>query len=207
MPRGWCFDPDLHASMHELGTLEEAKAGILENARRAVLAVRRLEHGSVESIEDAIAQLAALREQAHDGLNQIRRVQLIVRAVEWLLAHDQGNAATHWRWCPRRTADPGEPDLQGREGSQVALSAMVIASNVSEGSGEAQLRRALAKLSTMPGRRFLFVDTTALKRRAVTRVLLTSWDISVVQIVVPDAAAEFPARPATFPIRSAASAS
>ncbi len=192
--------------MLELGTLEDARTRILESAQRAVLAVRRLENVPVQSIEDGVAQLTVLREQAHDSLIHIRRAQLIVRAAEWLLSHDHGNQSTRWHWCPRRTADPGEPDLQGCEG-QVTLSAMVVAAHSTEGSGEAQLRRALAKLATMPGRKFLFVDTTALKRRAVTRILLTSWDISVVQIALPDATGARPIRPVAFPVGSAASAS
>lgn len=192
--------------MLELGTLEEARTKILENAQRAVLAVRRLEGVPVESIEDGVTQLTQLREQAHDSLIHIRRAQLIVRAAEWLLAHAYGNSATRWHWCPRRTADPGEPDLQGREG-QVTLSAMVVAASATEGSGETQLRRSLAKLSTMPGKKFLFVDSTTLKRRAVTRVLLTSWDIGVVQIAEPDATGVRSARSVAFPVGSTASAS
>lgn len=191
--------------MLELGTLEEARSKILENAQRAVLAVRRLE-GVPESIADGITQLTVLREQAHESLTHIRRAQLIVRAAEWLLAHDYGNSATRWQWCPRRASDPAEPDLQGGDGT-VTLSAMVVATCATEGSGETQLRRSLAKLSTMPGKKFLFVDTTALKRRAVTRVLMTSWDISVVQIAEPDAAGARSVRSLAFPVGSAASAS
>lgn len=191
--------------MIELGTLEEARSQILEHAQRAVLAVRRLE-GVPESIEDGITQLSVLREQAHESLTHIRRAQLIVRAAEWLLAHDYGNSATRWQWCPRRAADPGEPDLQGGD-DQVSLSAMVVAACATEGSGETQLRRSLARLSTMPGKKFLFVDTTALKRRAVTRVLLTSWDIGVVQIAEPDATGARSVRSVAFPVRSSASVS
>lgn len=191
--------------MIELGTLEEARSQILEHAQRAVLAVRRLE-GVPESIEDGITQLSVLREQAHESLTHIRRAQLIVRAAEWLLAHNYGNSATRWQWCPRRAADPGEPDLQGGD-DQVSLSAMVVAACATEGSGETQLRRSLARLSTMPGKKFLFVDTTALKRRAVTRVLLTSWDIGVVQIAEPDATGARSVRSVAFPVRSPASVS
>jgi len=188
--------------MLELGTLEEARSKILEHAQRAVLAVRRLE-GVPESIADGITQLTVLREQAHESLTHIRRAQLIVRAAEWLLAHGYGNSTTRWQWCPRRAADPGEPDLQGGDG-QVTLSAMVVAACATEGSGETQLRRSLAKLSTLPGRKFLFVDSTALKRRAVTRVLLTSLDISVVQIAEPDAAGAQSGRAVAFPVGSPA---
>lgn len=191
--------------MLELGTLEEARSKILEHAQRAVLAVRRLE-GVPESIEDGITQLSVLREQAHESLTHIRRAQLIVRAAEWLLAHDYGNSTTRWQWCPRRASDPGEPDLQGGNG-EVSLSAMVVAACATEGSGETQLRRSLARLSTMPGKKFLFVDTTALKRRAVTRVLLTNWDIGVVQIAEPDATGTRSVRSVAFPVRSSASVS
>jgi hypothetical protein len=180
--------------MLELGTLDNAREKILNDAQRAVLAVRRIGTQPVESIQDGIEQLTALREQAYDSLAQIQRAQLIVRAAEWLLAHDLGSSETRWQWNPRRRADQDEPDLQGSSGEQVILSVMVAASHLADSAIDARLRRSLSRLSSMPGKKFLFVDTTALKRRAVTRVLLASWDISVVQIAAHEAADAAPTR-------------
>ena len=168
--------------MLELGTLDDAREKILQDAQRAVLAVRRIDHPPVESIQDGVAQLTALREQAYEHLVQLQRAQLIVRAAEWLLEHDLSNTETRWRWNPRRPADQDEPDLQGSVNERVIVSAMVAASHLADSALDARLRRSLSKLATLPGKKFLFVDTTSLKRRAVTRVLLASWDISVVQI-------------------------
>ncbi len=189
--------------MLELGTLDDARRKILNDARRAVLAVRRIESPPVESIQDGIAQLTALREQACDSLAQIQRAQLIVRAAEWLLAHDLDDLEARWHWNPRRPADQDEPDLQGSSGEQVVVSAMVAASQLADSAIDARLRRALARLASMPGRKFLFVDTSALKRRAATRVLLASWEIRVVQIAAHDAAVGGPAgTPIGFPVNS-----
>jgi len=168
--------------MLELGTLDDAREKILQDAQRAVLALRRIDHPPVESIQDGVAQLTALREQAYEHLVQLQRAQLIVRAAEWLLEHDLGSTETRWRWNPRRPADQDEPDLQGSANERVIVSAMVAASHLADSALDARLRRSLSKLASLPGKKFLFVDTTSLKRRAVTRVLLASWDISVVQI-------------------------
>lgn len=186
--------------MIDLGTLDDARKKILSDAQRAVLAVRDMDFAPADSIQDGITQLTALREQAYDSLVQIQRAQLIVRAAEWLLAHDFSNSDTRWRWNPRRPADHDEPDLQGCAGEQVEVSAMVAASHLSDSAVDARLRRSLARLSSMQGRKFLFVDTTALKRRAVTRVLLASWEISVVQVAVQDTSLAGPPRALTgFP--------
>ncbi|HQR76602.1 MAG TPA: hypothetical protein PLR35_09265 [Burkholderiaceae bacterium] len=163
----------------------------------------------MESIQDGVAQLTALREQAYDNLVQLQRAQLIVRAAEWLLEHDLGNTDTRWQWNPRRPADQDEPDLQGSAGERIIVSAMVAASHLADSALDARLRRSLSKLASLPGKKFLFVDTTSLKRRAVTRILLASWDISVVQIALRDAPAASATRTLTsFPAgASAASAS
>jgi hypothetical protein len=191
--------------MLELGTLDNAREKILTDAQRAVLAVRRIGSAPVESIQDGIAQLTALREQAYDSLAQIQRAQLIVRAAEWLLAHDLGSPETRWQWNPRRPADQDEPDLQGSSGEQVTLSVMVAASHLADSALDARLRRSLSRLASMPGKKFLFVDTTALKRRAATRVLLASWDISVVQIAAHEAAVDGATRVlAGFPVGAGA---
>jgi hypothetical protein len=186
--------------MLELGTLDDAREKILQDAQRAVLALRRIDHPPVESIQDGVAQLTALREQAYEHLVQLQRAQLIVRAAEWLLEHDLGNTETRWSWNPRRPADQDEPDLQGSANDRVIVSAMVAASHLADSALDARLRRSLSKLASLPGRKFLFVDTTSLKRRAVTRVLLASWDISVVQIAPRAGAAASTARTlASFP--------
>lgn|SRR5512147_2150620 len=194
--------------MLELGTLDNAREKILHDAQRAVLALRRFDYPPVESIQDGVAQLTALREQAYDNVVQLQRAQLIVRAAEWLLEHDLGNTDTRWQWNPRRPADQDEPDLQGSAGERIIVSAMVAASHLADSALDARLRRSLSKLASLPGKKFLFVDTTSLKRRAVTRILLASWDISVVQIALRDAPAASATRTLTsFPAgASAASA-
>lgn len=186
--------------MLELGTPDDARERILQDAQRAVLALRRIDSPPVASIEEGVAQLTAFREQAYDNLVQLQRAQLIVRAAEWLLEHDLGNAQTRWHWNPRRPTDQDEPDLQGSANERIIVSAMVAASHLADSALDTRLRRSLAKLASLPGKKFLFVDTSALKRRAVTRVLLASWDISVVQLAVRDVAAASTARTLTrFP--------
>jgi hypothetical protein len=177
--------------MLELGTLDDAREKILQDAQRAVLALRRIDYPPVESIQDGVAQLTALREQAYEHLVQLQRAQLIVRAAEWLLEHDLGNTDTRWHWNPRRRADQDEPDLQGSANERIIVSAMVAASHLADSALDARLRRSLSKLASLPGKKFLFVD------------------ISVVQIAPRDVAAASTTRTLTnFPAgASTASAS
>ena len=67
-------------------------------------------------------------------------------------------------------------------GETIRVCAEVNALEEPVGVIDAQMRRALARLATLEGRRFYFVRTASMKRRAVTKVVKAGWDIAVVQI-------------------------
>jgi hypothetical protein len=171
--------------MVELGTFAEARSQVLANAQRQLQALRRALAATVESVEEGALLLGSVRRQAHEQLNQLQHEQLIVTAAEWLVAHGIGSADTVWHWTPRSRSDHAGPDLMGSAAGGARIVAEVNALEEPVGVIDAQMRRALAKLAALDGRRYYFVRTSSMKRRAVTKVLKSGWDIAVVQVTAP----------------------
>jgi hypothetical protein len=168
--------------MVELGTFEDARRQVLANAQRQLASLKRALADPVESVDAASALLSSLRRQAHEHLNQIQHEQLIVAAAEWLVAHGVAGATTLWHWNARSRSDHAGPDLMGSEDGVVRVCAEVNALEEPVGVIDAQMRRSLARLASLDGRRFYFVRTTSMKRRAVTKVVKAGWDVAVVQV-------------------------
>jgi hypothetical protein len=175
--------------MLELGTFQDARAKVLQDAGRLLAAIRRLVGEPVDSVDAAVAVLTSLRRQAHEHLSQVQHQQMIVCAAEWLVSQGIATPSMQWQWNPRHTNDHVGPDLLGLEGSTIRLCAEVNALEEPVGVIDAQMRRALAKLAAIQGRRFYFVRTVSMKRRAVTKVLKAGWDIAVVQVALQPPAA------------------
>jgi hypothetical protein len=178
--------------MLELGTFEEARTKVLADAQRLLAGIRRVVAEPIDTVEAGLAVLTNVRKQAHEHLSQIQHEQMIVCAAEWLVNHGIATASTHWRWNPRHSSDHAGPDLLGLEGDAVRLCAEVNALEEPVGVIDAQMRRALTKLAALQGRRFYFVRTASMKRRAVTKVVKGGWDIAVVQLALQSAAAKVP---------------
>lgn len=170
--------------MLELGSFEDARRKVLANSQRLLLGVKRAVAEPIDSVDTGLAMLASLRRQAHDGLIHIQRDQMIICAAEWLVTHGVASPATCWHWNPRSSTEPAGPDLIGRDGDAATICAEVAASEEPVGVIDAQMRRALAKLASMEGRRFYFVRSVSMKRRAATKVIKAGWDIAVVQIAL-----------------------
>jgi hypothetical protein len=173
--------------MVELGTFADARSQVLANTQRLLAALKRALNEPVASVDEGVLLLGSVRRQAHEHLNQIQHEQLIVAAAEWLVAHGVGTRDTIWHWNPRSRSDFGGPDLMGSDGGVLRICAEVNALEEPVGVIDAQMRRALAKLASLDARRFYFVRTTSMKRRAVTKVVKAGWDIAVVQVAAQPA--------------------
>jgi len=178
--------------MLELGTFEEARSKVLANAQRLLAGIRRTAAESVDTVEAGIVVLTNVRKAAHEHVSQLQHEQMIVSAAEWLVNHGIATATTRWQWNPRHSSDHAGPDLLGIDGDLVRLCAEVNALEEPVGVIDAQMRRALTKLATLHGRRFYFVRTASMKRRAVTKVVKAGWDIAVVQLPLQSATAKLP---------------
>jgi hypothetical protein len=186
-------------SNHE--PFEHARRELLADVQRRLLMLQRMNSEPVESIDDAMTRLHLLRRQALDDLNEIQRDYLLVLAAEWLVAHGMAAASTRWQLKPR-AGGADLPPLVGRDGDIVTISAEVNASDEPIGAIDAQMRRVLFRLSTMPGRRFYFVRSASMKRRAVTKVIKAGWDVAVVQLAQDSARAVAPTLAMTSSLRT-----
>ncbi len=160
---------------------QQARHDLLADVQRRLQALQRLSSVPVDSIEDALARLQSLRRQALDDFNEIQRDHLLVLAAEWLVAHGVAAASIQWQLKPR-SGGADVSQLVGRDGDAVAICAEVNAATEPVGAIDAQMRRVLFRLSAMPGRKFYFVRSASMKRRAVTKVIKAGWDVAVVQL-------------------------
>jgi hypothetical protein len=173
--------------MLELGSFDDARRKVLADAQRTLAGIKRVVAEPTDSIDATMAVLSTVRRQAQEYLNQIQHEQMIIGAAEWLVRHGVAGVPLRWLWNPRQSGDRSGPDLVGLEGDATRVCAEVGAQEDAVGVVDAQMRRALAKLTEMEGRRFYFVRTASMKRRAVTKIVKAGWDIAVVQIALqPD---------------------
>lgn len=173
--------------MLELGSFDDARRRVLAEAQRHLTGLTRAIAEPTGCIDDTVALLTSIRRQAQEQLHQIQHQQMIVSAAEWLVRHGVAGVPLRWLWNARTTGDRGGPDLAGLEGDALRVCAEVSALDEPVGVIDAQMRRALTKLAAMEARRFYFVRSVSMKRRAVTKVVKGGWDIAVVQIALqPD---------------------
>lgn len=173
--------------MLELGSLDDARRKVLADAQRTLAGIKRVVAEPTDSIDATMAVLLTVRRQAQEYLNQIQHQQMIISAAEWLVRHGVAGVPLRWLWNPRQSGDRSGPDLVGLEGDVTRVCAEVSAQEDAVGVVDAQMRRALTRLTEMEGRRFYFVRTVSMKRRAVTKIVKSGWDIAVVQIALqPD---------------------
>ncbi len=173
--------------MLELGSFDDARRKVLAEAQSRLAGIKRVVAEPYESIDAAMTALSTVRRQAQEYLNQIQHEQMMIAAAEWLVRHSAGGVPLRWLWNPRHSGDRGGPDLVGLEGDAMRVCAEVSAQEDAVGVVDAQMRRALIRLAGQEGRRFYFVRTVSMKRRAVTKIVKAGWDIAVVHITLqPD---------------------
>jgi len=170
--------------MLELGSFDDARRKVLADARKSLTGLNRLMAEPAESIDDTVELLTSIRRQVQEHLNHIQHQQMIVCAAEWLVRHSVAGVPLRWLWNPRQSGERGAPDLVGLEGETVRVCADVSAVDEPIGVVDTQMRRGLTRLAAMEGRRFYFVRSVSMKRRAVTKVVKGGWDIAVVQIAL-----------------------
>lgn len=158
------------AIMEGITSFAAAELKILTDIKRCITSIRSLVASDVSSAREGVGVLQTLRQVAYEDVNQIQHEELVFRAARSLRDADFVNETLEWYWNPRQTGDVNEPDLQARNGGGVVLSAEVTTSERPDGVIDTRMRDTLAKLSTMQGRKFYFVRTDAMLRRAKTKV-------------------------------------
>lgn len=174
--------------MERLGTFEAANAKVLADAQRCIARIKQLCAESVATADDGVKVLRVLREEAYEDLNQIQHEHLIVHAAQWLIHQKHCSTAVEWSWNPRQTGNDSEPDLRGVQGGAVVVSAEITTSREPVGVIDTRMRKTLAKLAQTEGRKFYFVRTEAMQRRAATKIAKAGWQIQVVLLGGPGVA-------------------
>jgi hypothetical protein len=168
--------------MQRLGTIDEAKAKVLQDSRRCMERIRSIAEIPFDTSEDAVRVLQRVRSETYEDLNQIQHEHLIVCAAEWLLIHGICKPETQWSWNPRQTGDHSEPDLAGVVRGAKVVSAEITTSERPVGVIDTRMRNTLEKLTAQPGELFYFVRSKPMESRAWTKVRKAGWNIRVVQL-------------------------
>ncbi|MFN3250668.1 hypothetical protein [Roseibium album] len=130
-------------------------------------------------LDAGLLRLAQIRSEVYEELNQIQHEYAALCAVEWLASRNDA-AGLAWHWNPRQTGDHTEPDVRATRDGMIVLSAEVTASASPKGTIDKRMHNTLAKLSLMDGRKFYFVRTEAMRRRAATKVGRNNFPVEVV---------------------------
>jgi hypothetical protein len=170
--------------MERIGDVARARQKVLDDTTRFLCAVHRLSGTQISSVGEAVRVLRRMRAETYEDLNQIQHEHMILIALEWLTQHRRWPEGVEWFWNPRQTGDASEPDLRGAHEGRVLLSAEITTSEEPVGTIDTRMRSTLEKLSQMEGEHFYFVRSSAMHKRANTKVSAAGWNINVVQVAV-----------------------
>lgn len=165
--------------MKPLGSLESASKDVLDDARRLFIKLRTHTEVEPNNVEDAIRKLAHIRKDIAESLNQIQHEYSIIQAVKWLQVNDPTLEGASWSWNPRQTGGKNEPDLVVYRQDEILISAEVTTSPTPKGLIDSRMRDTLEKLNQMKGKKFYFVLTDSMKKRALTKIKKAGWDINI----------------------------
>ncbi len=162
--------------------LSTAKDKILADIRCYIGEVQRITRSPVETVEDGIRALVALRKTSYEDLNQIQHEYAALCAVQWLIAQCPTLEGVTWQWNPRQTGDATEPDIRTVLEGKTIISGEVTTSSEPKGLIDSRMASTLRKLAAMDGKRFYFVLTAPMEKRARTKVDKADYAITVVQL-------------------------
>ena len=168
--------------MERITSVKLAKERLFAELQRYIARIRELVGKDVSSIEQGIAILRDLRKESYEDLNQIQHEGLILRAVQWFESSLSEGTVPDWYWNPRQTGDSTEPDLRGIRDGVVVVSVEATTSEEPKGSIDKRMRETLAKLNDMSGKRYYFVRTEQMAKRAKTKILNNDYQIKVVKL-------------------------
>ena len=170
-----------YTNMERIESIEAAETALVGKANKLLEAARAIVSGNASSAKNAVNLLSRLREAVYEDLNQIEHEGLILEAAQWLRENALAGREAEWWWNPRQTGGHDEPDLRCISGSDVVV-AEVTASNAPVGVIDSRMMSTLEKLAATEGKRYYFVRTESMRKRAKTKVDKGKWDIRVVQL-------------------------
>lgn len=171
--------------MIPLESLLDAKARVYTEAQDVISNIHDAVADRPTNGKDAIALLGAIRSEFYEDLNQLQHEYLIIQGAGWLLENDIVTPDVSWWWNPRQTGTADEPDLAAKNGDEWLVSAEATTSVEPKGQIDARMASTLLNLSDMPGERFYFVRSPAMRSRAETKIGKAGWEIQVVYFDLP----------------------
>jgi hypothetical protein len=162
--------------------LSTAKGKILADTRSYVSQLQSIIQSPIDSVESGIRILVALRSASYEDLNQIQHEYAAYCAVEWLIAQRYASEEASWYWNPRQTGNADEPDIRATLKGVTIISGEVTTSPKPKGVIDSRMASTLKKLAVMEGRRFYFVLTAAMAKRARTKVVTSGYSVDIIEL-------------------------
>lgn len=153
---------------------------ILHDTHNVLAKLRKHTIHNPETIPEAIKVLENIRHDVYEDLNQIQHEYLIIRAAEWLEKNESIPHAAMWHWNPRQTGTADQPDLACDLNDSRIISAEITTSKKPQGVIDSRMKSTLEKLYKMGGKKFYFVQTESMFKRATTKVTNKNLDITVI---------------------------
>jgi len=166
--------------MERISDIKQAKEKVLTDMNAFLSSVRDLSAENATELSSGLSKLRNIRSSVYENLNQIQHEYLILQGLIWLNENGRAPENVRWYWNPRQTGDASEPDLRGTLNGEVVISAEATTSEKPQGVIDTRMKNTLAKLEEMPGDKYYFIRTGAMKQRAETKVKNNGWNISVV---------------------------
>ncbi len=168
--------------MEQIVDLSLAEEQVLQKVKQLLSMIKRTVAEEPSSLKDGISVLERLRNDNYENLNQIQHEAMLLRAALALQSKDLAGKPVNWYWNPRQTGDLEEPDLRGIVAGTIHISAEITTSERPIGTIDKRMTATLKKLSIMAGKKFYFVRTEAMEKRAKTKASKYGYPIEIRQI-------------------------
>lgn len=142
--------------MEKISDIDLARQKVLNDMNLFFSEVRALVGDNVFEMLEGMDKLRKVRSAVYENINQIQHEYLILQGLVWLGSDKKLPQNIDWYWNPRQTGDFSEPDLRGVIDGNVIISAEATSSEKPQGVIDTRMKKTLAKLSEMPGKKILF---------------------------------------------------
>lgn len=152
---------------------------ILEQELNSIFSVlRRVTETALPTGIDAQLKIfQKLRADIYEDLNQLQHKALIIKAAELFQTEHPG--IEEWRWHPKQTSHPDEPDLRGIENERIVISAEVTSSAKPIGTIDKRMANTLNSLNRKTGTLYYCVQSQEMLARANSKVSKNQFRIIV----------------------------
>ena len=168
--------------MKNISDLNIAEEETLLKVKQCITTIRNLVVNAPSDLQTGINILERLRNKSYEDINQIQHEAMILRAVRLLESSDFAGKHIEWQWNPQQTGLAEEPDLSGKIEGKIEISAEITTSKNPIGTIDQRMKTTLNNLSKMSGKKYYFVHTQTMEKRAKTKVGKSGYKIEVIKI-------------------------